>query len=177
MNRNILFLPNPVTAHPQVEQLLDLCFGPSRHARTAALLRQGATRIDHASFLAVDQDEVLGSVECWELQWRQRRRTLRMGMLGPLAIHPDHRGRGIGTQLMDLALTELDRLQLPVMLIGDEPYYGRWGFSSQHTGGWAMPGPVESNRLLLRADKPQRFAGPALLGQSVIGQATTRSAA
>ena len=176
------FFPNPVPDLPEVEALLDLCFGPARQKRTASLLRQGARRIDSACFLVRMKGEPVGSVECWELQWRHGRRSRRLAMLGPLATHPGHRDRRIGSRLMEQALAELDRLGLPVMLIGDEPYYGRWGFSAQHTGGWAMPGPVERSRLLLRARAPQRFAGAAMLTTPAAAPvatpvATTRSAA
>ena len=163
MTGSLEFSPHDNRARPEVEALLDLCFGPARQKRTASLLRQGAGRIDSACFLARIDGVLAGSVECSELCWRQGRRNRRLAMLGPLAIHPDWRDRGIGSQLMERALAALDRLALPVMLIGDEPYYGRWGFSPRHTGSWAMPGPVERHRLLLRARAPQRFAGAATL--------------
>ncbi len=170
------FLPHSESARPEVEALLDLGFGPARQKRTASLLRRGARRIDDASFLARIDGVLVGSVECWELLWRQGRRTRRMAMLGPIATHPDWRDRGIGSQLMDRALDALDRRHLPVMLIGDEPYYGRWGFSARYSGGWAMPGPVDRDRLLLRARAPQRFAGAATLVASGTDKAA-RSAA
>ena len=65
---------------------------------------------------------------------------------------------------MDLALAELDKLHLPVMLIGDAPFYGRWGFSAQHTEDWVLPGPVDRHRLLLRAKAGHRLRGPAQIG-------------
>lgn len=163
MNEPIEFHPYSEALRPQLENLLDLCFGPARLTRTAALLRRGAERIDQASFRAMCEGTLVGSVECWTLSWNGGRHSRPIAMLGPLAAHPERRAAKIGSRLMDLATAALDRLQLPAMLIGDEPYYGRWGFSHRHTGGWRLPGPVEANRLLLRAGQPERFAVAATL--------------
>ncbi len=163
MDAPVDFLSHDSVAPEAVADLLDLCFGPARLKRTAALLRNGAPRIETASFVAMDGEELVGSVECWELEWRHPQGTRRMALLGPLVSHPSRRGEKIGIMLMDLALAELDKLRLPVMLIGDEPYYGRWGFSAQHTGEWVLPGPVDRHRLLLRTKAGHRLRGPAVI--------------
>jgi predicted N-acetyltransferase YhbS len=157
------FLSHDVAPPHAVDELLDRCFGPARHNRTAALLRQGAPRIEQASFVALDGDVLVGSVEAWEVAWRHPRGTLGLALLGPLVSHPDRRGERIGVRLMDLAIAELDKLKLPVMLIGDAPYYGRWGFEAVHTRDWLLPGPVDRARLLLRAPHAQRLRGPAVI--------------
>jgi predicted N-acetyltransferase YhbS len=163
MDAPVDFLSHDSVAPTAVADLLDLCFGPARQKRTAALLRAGAPRIDAASFVALDGDRLVGTVECWELEWRHPAGSRPIALLGPLVSHPERRGERIGARLMDLALAELDKLHLPVMLIGDAPYYARWGFSAQHTGEWAMPGPVDRDRLLLRARAGHRLRGPATL--------------
>lgn len=157
------FLPHDATSPEAVDRLLDLCFGPARRRRTASILREGAKCIDSASFVVLDGEELVGSVECWELEWQGVGVTRQIALLGPLVSHPDRRGERIGARLMDLALAELDKLHLPAMLIGDAPYYGRWGFSARHTAEWALPGPVDRARLLLRARNGHRLRGPAKL--------------
>lgn len=168
MDAPVDFLSHDSVAPSQVADLLDRCFGPARLKRTAALLRDGAPRIDTASFVAMDGamngDALVGSVECWQLEWRHPQGTRPIALLGPLVSHPARRGEKIGVLLMDLALAELDKLHLPVMLIGDEPYYGRWGFSAQHTADWSLPGPVDRDRLLLRTKAGHRLRGPAVIG-------------
>ena len=171
MDAPVDFLSQDAVSPARVDDLLDLCFGPARQKRTASILRAGAPRIDRASFVALDGDELVGSVECWDLEWRHPMGTRRIALLGPLVSHPGRRGEQIGVRLMDLALAELDALHLPVMLIGDEPYYGRWGFSAQHTGEWTLPGPVDRDRLLLRAKAGHRLRGPAQLAAHGIGSA------
>jgi predicted N-acetyltransferase YhbS len=158
------FLSTDSVAASDIAALLDLCFGPARQRRTAALLRQGAPAIADAGFVALDDSLVVGSVEAHRLDWRHPQATHPVALLGPLVSHPARRGERIGARLIDLCLAELDKLGLPVVLIGDAPYYARWGFSAAHTGLWLLPGPVERERLLLRARAPQRFAGPAVLG-------------
>ena len=164
MDALVDYLSHDSVAPSQVALLLDRCFGPARLKRTAALLREGAPRIEAGSFVAMDGDMLVGSVECWELEWQHPQGTRRIALLGPLVSHPDRRGEKIGVRLMDLALAELDKLHLPVMLIGDEPYYGRWGFKPEHTGEWSLPGPVDRHRLLLRTKAGHRLRGPAVIG-------------
>lgn len=163
MDLPVDFLSHSEVAPEAVGALLDLCFGPARHKRTASLLRNDAVRIEDASFVALDGVNLVGSVEAWKLELRQPAGTRSIALLGPLVSHPERRGEQVGVRLMDLALAELDKQKLPVMLIGDVPYYGRWGFSAQHTGKWQLPGPVDRHRLLLRARDAQRLGGPAVV--------------
>ncbi len=161
MDAPVDFLSHDSVAPQAVAELLDSCFGPARHRRTAALLRSGAPRIEPASFVALDGEQLVGSVEAWRLDWQHPRGSRPIALLGPLVSHPTRRGERIGARLMDLALAELDKLHLPVMLIGDAPYYARWGFSAKHTGEWVLPGPVDRDRLLLRFPAGHRLRGPA----------------
>lgn len=157
------FLSHDVAPPHAVDQLLDRCFGPARRNRTAALLRRGAPRIELASFVALDGDTLVGSVEVWLVEWQHPRGPRPMALLGPLVSHPARRGERIGIRLMDLALAEIDKLKLPVMLVGDAPYYARWGFEATHTAEWLLPGPVDRERLLLRARHAQQYRGPAVI--------------
>jgi len=74
-------------------------------------------------------------------------------LLGPLAVHPAHRNRGIGTTLVRRAIA---RARVAghgvILLVGDAPYYGRFGFSAAPTGGLWMPGRYDRDRLLAESD-------------------------
>lgn len=154
----------PDSVSPEaIDSLLDLCFGPARQLRTAALLRRRAAPIPNAAFVALDAGMLVGSIAAHRLNWVHPRRTRPIALVGPVVSHPARRGERIGMRLMDLALAEIDSLGLAACLIGDEPYYGRWGFSARHTGQWILPGPVDRSRLLLRAAEPRLFDGPARL--------------
>lgn len=70
-------------------------------------------------------------------------------MLGPLAVDPSVKSAGIGSALMRHAIEEARRLgHGAILLVGDAPYYARFGFSADRTGSLAMPGPYERDRLL-----------------------------
>jgi predicted N-acetyltransferase YhbS len=86
-------------------------------------------------------------------------------LLGPLAVHPSCRKRGIGSTLVQHALREAARCRQSgsqfgaVLLVGDAPYYGRFGFSSAQTGALWLPGPYERHRLLARELKAGALDG------------------
>jgi predicted N-acetyltransferase YhbS len=70
-------------------------------------------------------------------------------LLGPLAVEPTLKSAGIGAALMRQAIAEAKRLgHGAIILVGDAPYYERFGFSAEKTGMLAMPGPYERHRLL-----------------------------
>jgi predicted N-acetyltransferase YhbS len=70
-------------------------------------------------------------------------------LLGPLAVDPSCRKLGIGALLIDHALAAARaRGHGAVLLLGDAPYYARFGFSALRTGELSLPGPFERDRLL-----------------------------
>ncbi len=72
-------------------------------------------------------------------------------VLGPLAVDDSCRKLGVGAALMDRALAAAQaRGHGAVILLGDAPYYARFGFSAEKTGDLSLPGPFERNRLLGR---------------------------
>lgn len=147
-----------------LEALLDRVFGPDRHARTASRVRAGASCIAEASFAAIQNGRLAGSVAVHRVYWCLPPGPRRpLAWLGPLAREPERHGDGIGMMLMARALAVLDAMALDVALIGDAPYYARWGFSAEGTAEWTMPGPVDRQRLLLRARDRGAWAGRASL--------------
>jgi predicted N-acetyltransferase YhbS len=81
--------------------------------------------------------------------------TIRVGdtpalLLGPLTVEPPFRQHGIGKALIERALAEAKaRGHRLVVLVGDEPYYGKLGFKKIPKGQAKMPGPVDPARLLV----------------------------
>lgn len=134
-----------------IDQLLDDCFGPARHLRTAYRLRDGVQPLGPLSLVAHDADGLAGSVQLWPLRLLNATGTTALTLLGPLAVSPTRRFQGIGKALLTEALARADALATPpIVLIGDEPYYGQFGFVAAPTRGWAVPGPVDRARLLVR---------------------------
>lgn len=151
-----------------VEELLDAAFGADRHARTAYRIRTGMEWLSALSFAALDDEEYLvGSIQAWPVALTDPNgRAHPLLMVGPVAVMPGLQGAGYGKALMAAALAEADAGgNLPQVLIGDEAYYGRWGFSAAHTGGWRCPGPWDPARLLVRCANsgvlpPEGMLGP-----------------
>jgi predicted N-acetyltransferase YhbS len=128
------------------EALLDTGFGACRFSKTAERLRESRLPARDLSFIASEDDRVIGSIRLWNISAGPERPAL---LLGPLVVACDAQRRGVGAALMQHALHDAQRLgHGAVLLVGDEPYYGRFGFSAEHTGRLWLPGPYERHRLL-----------------------------
>ena len=128
------------------EALLDNAFGAAREAKTSERLREGRLAAEGLSFVAVEDGRVIGTVRLWDVAAGPGRPAL---LLGPLAVEATARKRGIGAALMTRALREArKRGHRAMLLVGDAPYYGRFGFSVEKTGTLWMPGAYEPHRLL-----------------------------
>ena len=127
------------------EALLDACFGDNRHTRTCQRLRDGRAPAEGLALSAVRQGRLVGTVRLWHVSVG----GLQALMLGPLAVDDTCRGLGVGAALMDRALDiARHRGHAAVILLGDAPYYARFGFSAEKTGALSLPGPFERDRLL-----------------------------
>ena len=127
------------------ETLLDTCFGTSRTSRTCQRLRDGHAPAEGLSFSAVLGDKLVGTVRLWHVSAG----GVPALVLGPLAVDPACRKLGVGAALINRALaTARARSHRAVILLGDAPYYARFGFSAQKTGLLTLPGPFERERLL-----------------------------
>jgi predicted N-acetyltransferase YhbS len=128
------------------EQLLDRVWGPSRFEKTAERLREGRSPAAGLSLVAEQDGKVVGTVRLWHVCAGPGRPAL---LLGPLAVDEDCRNRGIGNALMRRAVGVAGRRGHNVLLlVGDAPYYQRFGFSAAKTGALWLPGPFERQRLL-----------------------------
>ena len=127
------------------EALLDACFGENRHTRTCQRLRDGRAPAEGLAFSAERNGRLVGTLRLWHVSAGGRPAL----MLGPLAVDVTCRGLGVGAALMDHAL-ELAKARGhgAVILLGDAPYYIRFGFSAGKTGELSLPGPFERDRLL-----------------------------
>jgi predicted N-acetyltransferase YhbS len=126
------------------EALLNLCFGAARRAKASERLREG--RLPWLALVAVERDRVIGTVRLWHVSAGPERPAL---LLGPLAVDRCHRNRGVGSALVERAIG-MARAggQREILLVGDAPYYGRFGFSAAKTGELSLPGPFDRDRLL-----------------------------
>ncbi len=127
------------------ERLLDASFGENRHQRTCQRLRDGRAPADGLALTAVCNGRLAGTVRLWHI----RAGGVPALMLGPLAVDASLRKLGVGAALMTEALARAAaRGHGAVILLGDAPYYARFGFSDARTGALSLPGPFERDRLL-----------------------------
>jgi predicted N-acetyltransferase YhbS len=127
------------------EALLDACFGENRQTRTCQRLRDGRAPAEGLALSAVREGRLVGTVRLWHVSAG----GIPALMLGPLAVEDSSRKLGVGAALMDHALAAATaRGHRAVILLGDAPYYIRYGFSAAKTGALSLPGPFERDRLL-----------------------------
>jgi predicted N-acetyltransferase YhbS len=139
------------------EALLDDAFGDTRYRKASERLREDRLPAEGLAFVAADGKRVIGTARLWNIACGSGQPAL---LLGPVAVAADCRNRGIGAALVRRALREARRLgHGAVVLVGDAPYYGRFGFTTEKTGILKLPGPFERHRLLALELIPGALAG------------------
>jgi len=138
------------------EALLDLSFGEERFTKTSERLREG--RLPVFAFAALDESgKLVGTVRLWSVADRDGSESL---LLGPLAVDPACRGSKVGDRLMRHALNQAALLgHGSVILVGDLPYYARFGFEAGLLDDVTLPGPVAYERFLALEFAPGHVAG------------------
>jgi predicted N-acetyltransferase YhbS len=128
------------------EALLDTAFGPARFLKTCQRLRNGSAPAPGLSLVATENDGALiGTLRLWPVLAGGRASLL----LGPLAVSAEKRSLGVGGALIRESLARAADLgHRAVLLVGDAPYYARFGFERRFTERLTMPGPVERARFL-----------------------------
>ncbi|MET0968253.1 MAG: N-acetyltransferase [Tardiphaga sp.] len=140
------------------DTLLEVCFGAARHARTCQRLRDGRLPAEGLAFAVAHQGRLVGTIRLWHVDAGGRAAV----MLGPLAVDPAVRELGIGAALMTHAIAEAAaRGHGAIVLLGDAPYYARFGFTADKMADLALPGPFERDRLLGLELKPGALDGAA----------------
>ncbi len=134
------------------EALLDRAMGAGRKRKSSEKLRRGRLPAEGLAFVARDEyGNLVGTVRLWNVAAGVcvDGKPVAALLLGPLAVSPDATGAGVGSALMRHAISEAERLEHgAVLLVGDAPYYARFGFSAEKTGNLSMPGPFEKARFL-----------------------------
>ncbi len=158
------------------ERMLDRAMGRARVLKPSEILRRGRAPAEGLALVARERGKLVGSVRLWNVDAGGKPALL----LGPLAVDPAAQGKGIGTGLMDLALFRAATLgHAGVILVGDQEYYERFGFSAERTAGLVMPAPVAQRRFLALEIQPQALADAsgAIVATGALAPAVLREAA
>ena len=141
----------------EVEALYDLCFAPGRTALSSYRLRDGVATVAALCLILRDAEGTLAAAIRY---WPAEAGGEDILLLGPIAVHPTRQGEGLGGLLINESLAEARRLGWErVLLVGDAPYYGRFGFSKLE--GVQMPPPTNPDRVLGLDLKRGAWAGVA----------------
>lgn len=136
---------------PAREALLDAAMGAGRTRKSSEAIRRGRLPAEGLALVAeADDGTLVGTVRLWAVEVGEAGGApVPALLLGPLAVAPHLAGSGIGSMLMRRAVAEsLWRGHRAIVLVGDAPYYERFGFAAAAAAGLAMPGPFERHRLL-----------------------------
>jgi predicted N-acetyltransferase YhbS len=166
------------------ERLLDAAMGPMRKKKSSEAIRRDRIPAEGLALVARDEaGHVIGTVRLWNIQAgvSPEGRAVPALLLGPLAVDSAHEGKGIGGALMRAAILEAKKLgHGAVLLVGDAPYYERFGFSADKAVTLMMPGPFERHRFLGLELKDGWLAGAAGIivptGRKLVVSATRKVA-
>ena len=134
---------------PLISALHDRVFGPGRFARTAYRVRERmgpGSEVSRFCRLAAADGNLIAALRMSEIVIGG---TPGAVLLGPLVVAPEYAGQGYGRALVKEAIDAMRDAGLKlVVLVGDEPYYGRFGFKPVAPGSITFPGPVNPARIL-----------------------------
>ena len=131
----------------EIEALYDLSFAPGRTALSSYRLREGVAPVAALCRVAVWEDggAIGGAIRYWPVRVGGSEALL----LGPVAVHPTAQGEGVGGALIRDSLERARSICPRVLLVGDAPYYSRFGFTRAE--GVEMPPPTNPDRVLTLA--------------------------
>ncbi|MCW2285489.1 putative N-acetyltransferase YhbS [Rhodoblastus acidophilus] len=151
------------------EVLLDKAFGLTRARKSSERLRENRLPAEGLAFTAMRDNVLVGTLRLWDIETGDGRKAL---LLGPIAISASMRSQGLGGRMIRMALEKAAALgHDAVILVGDEPYYKKFGFSCAPMEALDMPGPVDKARFL-----GLELREGALKGASGVLRATGRPA-
>jgi predicted N-acetyltransferase YhbS len=144
---------------PAVDDLIARAFGPGRFTKVSERVREFATFAPELSVCAWQEGRLLGCARMWRVRVGGR----PVMFLGPFAVEQGERSAGFGARLIARACEAAAAAgETHVLLVGDEAYFSRVGFAAKPGRDVALPGPVDQNRVLVRALRPDagEIAGP-----------------
>jgi len=130
-----------------IEALYDLTFGPGHFAKTAERLREYNRSLPKLNRVAIDQSgDVVGVVRLWPILVETGGGAV---FVGPVAIHPSHRGEKLGLKLCRLTLDSArDAGWKGAVIIGAPDYFSALGFLPVKPDQLLFPGPQDMRRVM-----------------------------
>lgn len=144
---------------PALSELAAEAFGPGRFARSAYRVREGIPPVPGLSLCGTLDGHLVGGIRFTAIRIGDKEGGV---LLGPLIVDPAAAGKGFGKALVEEGLERARAGGFTfVLLVGDMPYYGRFGFKPVPPGQVTLPGPVDPARLLCLELLPGAMVGAA----------------
>jgi predicted N-acetyltransferase YhbS len=151
-----LIAPEAPADAAEAQALVDRVFGPGRYAKAAERLREHNRFLPGLSFVAREGGRIVGAVRLWPVRIGEADALL----LGPIAVDPGARRRGLGAALAERACAAAAAAgHARIVLVGDLGFFERIGFEALEPGRIRMPGPADPRRVLVKALKPGAWDG------------------
>jgi predicted N-acetyltransferase YhbS len=133
---------------PAIEALLDTAFGQDRHRKSSYSYRRGVMRLWPLCLVALEDGKLVGTIRAWPIRIGNSDQPIVL--LGPVAVDATKRSEGLGASLIrDSIAKATEAGYCAMLLVGDEPYYGRFGFRPAGLSGIVMTGENPA-RVLIR---------------------------
>jgi predicted N-acetyltransferase YhbS len=146
LKHDLVYLTEDASHDAVIELINAEAFGPGRFAKAAARIREQGPHDRSLSFVCADDGETIASVRMTPVHAGE----VKGHLLGPLAVRPSHKNRGIGRELVRIAVEAARRHgSEAVILVGDPPYYMPLGFEKVAYDALKFPGPVDPGRVLV----------------------------
>lgn len=146
-----------------MEALFDLAFAPGRANLSSYRLRVGVDPVAALCLIAKDEfNAVVGAIRYWPIRIGEEDAEFQAEalLLGPVAVHPTRQSEGLGSRLILDSLEKAAALGWRAcLLVGDEPYYGRFGFRQALTQDIEFPSPTNPKRVLALELTPGALEG------------------
>jgi putative acetyltransferase len=114
---------------PAVEAVVEGAFGEKGAAVNDVMARLRSVEDMAVELVAATDGEVVGFVALSRAWLDARERLVDVLVLSPLAVAPDHQGRGIGSRLLAEVPEVAERLGAPLVFLEGAPgYYGSRGW-------------------------------------------------
>ena len=146
LTTEIVYLTEDPSHDDIIRIINEEAFGPGRFTRAAERVREEGPHDRMLSFVACAAGAVIASVRLTPVAAGR----FEGHLLGPLAVRPSHKNRGIGRELVRIAVAAARSAGSEgVILVGDPPYYGPLGFVPVPPGALRFPGPVDARRVMV----------------------------
>ena len=131
----------------KIIKLLHKSFGPGRFARSVYRLREKNDRDTEFSYIYELNNQILSSISYYKTFLNNDTNGL---LLGPLAVDPEHRGKGYGVELVKYTIALIKKTMAYdfILVIGDYHYYEKFGFKKINNT-FSFYGPVNSEKVLI----------------------------